>query len=415
MALHHLFRRFTPSLSRRWVIGVFVVVVLAVAASFIRWAGPVPPLDLVGVGVDGQFQDTLRLPAEWGDTATNTPDAVARFPLILGVRNLGRRPVTPERLSLSIPLRYRLTAQSGQELEGRMEAGSPLITYTIRPGFRPIEPERLPAMLPAHDTLWLEVVIPAYYCVSVGDSIPEFVPAPPPPLETMSQVRIFYSFAGGDLGERRTGTLAVRLDSTLLRMDPPDAAPAFDMVNDPTLARPELGSLQRVGSRRSECGEPGSAMELLSTVWETPEGGRFITLDYGGSVRKHLFDLNDDGVIERESWATGADGQFTATRRTALPIPAFLLPVAPAGDYDLARLDSLPPDSLARLDPFRRAMPGPGAVPGGLSGPGADSVRLRAMEDTAPSLESLPEPEIRPAGPLGRPVRIDSLPGGGGR
>ena len=337
-------------------------------ATFIRWQGPAPPLELVALGPEGEFVDTLRVPVEWGDTATTTPDAVARVPLILGVRNLGREPVTPERLSLSIPLQYRLTDRGGGELAGRLEAGSPLITYVLLPGLRPVEPERLPELLPAHDTLWLEVVIPTFYCVAVGDSIPEFVPAPPPPLQPMSDLRIFYSFEGGDLKERRTGTLAVRVDTALLAVDPPEQPPVFPMRTDPELARPDLGPLRRVGSRRARCGEGEAGMELLSTVWETTGGGRFITLDYGGTVRKHLYDLDGDGVIERESWAPAGDA-FTATRRAQLPIPAFLLPPAHTGRYPLARFDSLTADSLRRLDPFRRAMPGPGPVPGDTPAP----------------------------------------------
>lgn len=412
MAFRHLLLRYSPRLGARWIVGLVVVAVLAVAATtFIRWTAPASPLDLVALGPDGRFEDTLRVPAEWADTAATTPDGVVRVPLMLGARNLGRSPVRPEWLSLSVPLRYRLTGTRGGELEGRMESGSPLITYRLEPGLGSVEPRRLPAMLPAHDTLWLEVIIPGYYCVAVADSIPEFVPAPPPPVHSMAEVRIFYSFEGGDLGDRRTGTLTVLMDTTLLAVDPPDPAPTFDMANDPVLAQPELDALILVGSRRSQCGEPGSTMELLSTVWETPAGGKFITLDYGGRVRKHLYDLDDDGVIERESWATGRDHEFTATRRTALPIPEFLLPVAPAGPYDMARIDSLPPDSIARLDPFRRAMRGPGPVPGGLAGPGADSVR-RAGETSgdAATADSLPEPRVRPVGPIGRPVQLDTIP-----
>lgn len=158
-------------------------------------------------------------------------------------------------------------------------------------------------------------------------------------------------------------------------------------------------------------------MELFSTVWETPDGGRFITLDYGGKVRKHMYDLDNDGVIERESWSTGPSSEFTATRRTALPIPSFLLPETASGGYDMARLDSLPPDSAARLDPFRRAMEGPGALPGGPMGPGADTLRRARAEAVVrgPAADTTsPEPgparaAPRPAGPLGQPVQLDSV------
>ncbi|MFP4623872.1 MAG: hypothetical protein ACLFRX_06810 [Gemmatimonadota bacterium] len=427
MGVRHLLFRITPRLDGRWLVAVLVVAVVVVAATFIRWSGPAPPLDLLALGPEGRFADTVEIPAAWGDTATATPDAVARVPLMLGVRNRGREPVRPERLSLSLPLRYRLTGEAGKELDSRLDPGSPLITYTLRSGLGRVEPERLPVMLSGHDTLWLEIVIPSYYCISLADSIPEFVPAPPPPVHTLRELRIFYSFAGGDLGERRTGTLAVRLDTALLDVEALPRPPSFEMENDAEAARPELRALTRVGSRKTSCGEPGSAMELLSTVWETPDGGRFITLDYGGKVRKRLYDLDGDGVIERESWAPGGSDRFTATRRAALPIPEFLLPIAPGGTYDMTAIDTLPADSITRLDPFRRAMRGPGEVPGGVLGPGTDSAARalldpRSADTTAtgtertPTLEELPEPRIRPAGPLGRPARPDTVPpdtGGG--
>ncbi|NIP79494.1 MAG: hypothetical protein GWM90_09875 [Gemmatimonadetes bacterium] len=406
MEFRHLLLRLSPRLDGRWLLGLLLVGALVAAASFIRWSGPAPPLHLLALGPEGQFRDTLRVPASWGDTAVTTAGAEVRVPLILGVRNAGTRPVRPATLSLSVPLRYRLLAAGGEELTVRSVPGSPLVTYILETGLGPVEPQRLPTLLPAHDSVWLEVVIPSYYCVALADSIPEFVPAPPPPLRTLSDVRLFYSFEGGDLGERRTGTLTVLMDTTLVDVSMPDPPPSFPMEIGPA-AGPPLGALRYAGSRRTMCGEPESPMELLSTVWETAEGGRFITLDYGGKVRKHLFDLDRDGVIERESWDPDGDGTFEATRRARLELPGFLLPASPAGRYDMARFDTLPNDSLARLDPFRRAMPGPGPVPAAVP----DSVPARAPARTGlPSMDSLPQPRIRPTAPLGRPVPRDTTP-----
>jgi hypothetical protein len=405
MALRHILLRLSPRLDRRWLIGLLVLGAVALGVRYVQWDGPAPPLDLVALGPEGGFGDTLRVPTDWGDTATTTPGAVTRVPLILGVRNRGTRAVQPARLALSLPVRYRLTGSGGQPLDVDIQPGSPLATYLLETDTGPIEPGRLPALLARHDTLWLEVVIPSFYCVAVGDSIPEFVPAPPPPVASLSDVRIFYSFEGGDLSERRTGTLAVRIDSSLLRVEIPATPPTFAMQNDPVAAQPALGSLQLVGSRRTMCGEPEAPMELLSTVWETPDGGRFITLDYGGRVRKRLYDLDGDGVIDRESWDPSGQGAFTATRRARLPIPEFLLPVVGSGRYDMARLDSLSADSLARLDPFREAMPGPGPLPAAAdSGPGRPRL---------PPAESLPEPVID-RGLLGQPVTAPPPPDTGG-
>ena len=399
MAIRHLLQRLSPSLDRRWLLALLILGLIALAASFIRWGQEGPPLELVALGPEGEFSDTVRIPASWSDTSTTTPDAVARVPLILGALNPGVDPVRPAELVLSLPLRYRLTGTGRQELEGDVDPGSPLIRYALDPELGPVQPGRLPALLPALDTLWLEVVIPRYYCVALADSIPEFVPAPPAPLGTLSEVRMFYAFRGGDLTERRTGTLLVRLDSSIL--DVPIAAdlPSFEMEADSQAAQPELGALIYAGSRKSRCGAPEDPMELLSTVWETPSGGRFIALDYGGAVRKHLYDLDADGVIERESWDPDGDGDYEATRRAQIPIPEFLLPRTPATGYDLTRLDTLPPDSLARLDPFRGAMQGPGPVP---MVP-ADSPAV--IEP--PSPDTLPTPSVRRDGPLGRPVQLD--------
>jgi hypothetical protein len=390
MALRYLIQRFSPELDGRWLIVLLVVGAAVGAASFVRWGGPAPPLDLVAVGPGGSFQDTVDIPPEWADTATHTPGGAVRVPLILAVRNRGLQPVRPGRLTLSLPLRYRLHGRTREDLESRVEPGSPLIRYTLATGLGPVQPGRLPALLPAHDTLWLEVVLPTYHCVALADSLPEFVPATPPPLATLADVRIFYSFDGGDLEERRTGTLSVRLDTTMIDVATVDAPPSFPMRVDPALASPDLGALTLVGNRSSRCGEVEDPMEILSTVWETPGGGRFITLDYGGSVRKHLYDLDADGIVERESWDPDGDGRFDATRQARLPLPEFLLPARPSAAYDLARFDSIPADSLARLDPFRRAMLWPGPVPG-------------AAADTAPS-RAAPPPSG--GGPAGVPVQL---------
>ena len=419
MAIRHLLQRLSPSLDRRWIIALVVLAVLAViATTFVRWKGPLPPLRLVALGPQASFQDTVAIPASWADTTAEDPDVVARFPLVLAVVNPGFRAVQPERLELSLPVRYRIAAP-GEDIEPRVDPSSPLVTYALRPGLGVLHPQRLPELLPAYDTLWLEVVIPSYYCVSVADSIPEFVAAPPPPLGSMKDVRIFYSFEGGDLDRRLTGVLGVTLDTMAMRRVMPPQPPSFPMETGREVAAPDLGTLRYVGSRQATCGDPADPLEILTSVWENPGGARFYALDYGGAVRKHFYDLDGDGILDRESWDPDGDGVFDATRRARLPVPAFLLPRAPSR-YDLAALDSLPPDSLARLDVFRRAMTGPGPMPR------ADSAALRAAAATgqpapAPGAgpvfapgDTLPRPVIRPprpSGPLGTPVRPDSIGG----
>lgn len=409
MALRHLLLRLSPRFSRGWVAVAVVVVVAVVVGVYVRWTGPAPPIALLALGPEAEFRDTVRLPAEWADTATHTPDAVARFPLILGARNLGRRAVSPGRVAISVPLRYRITGPDGADLPARADGASPLVTYTLEPRFRPLEPDRLPSMLPGLDTLWLEVVIPSYYCVTVGDSIPEFVPASGHPLGSISEVRLFYSFEGGDLAERRTGTLVIGLDTTALATTPAPALPASPMRIDPRAANPDLGEMAQVGTRRSRCGEPGSPMDLLSTVWESAGGGRMITLDFGGRVRKRLYDQDGDGVIERESWAPDGDA-FTATRRTRIPIPEFLLPVTP---------DTAPsPDSTATGPGPSGARPpaDSGETPAGTrDSAGPAPARDSASHDSARAPDNLIVPDIQPVEPLHRrtPDTIPPDTGGG--
>lgn len=318
--------RLRPRFDRRWLIGLAVALVVVVVVRSIPERITGPPLHLVALGPDGSFRDTLPVPASWRDTTAAV--GTARVPLVLGVRNTGERAGRPARLSLSLPARYRLVDPDGG-MEAGLEVGSPLVTYTMDTGLKPVEPGRLPTLLPAVDTVWLEVVIPSFHCVTLGDSVPEFIPAPSPPMATMSDVRIFYSFEGGDLPQRRTGMLTVRLDTALLDVEMPEPPPSFPVVTDTALATPDVGELRFAGSRRSECGDPQAPVVLQSTLWLTEQGGRVLVLEHGGTVRKRLYDLDADGVVERESWDANGDGTFEATRRTRLPTPEFLLPVGP--------------------------------------------------------------------------------------
>jgi hypothetical protein len=409
--MRHTTYRMTPRFDPRWLLVLLAVGAVVAAFAFVRLGSPEPRLELLALGPDGEFEAELVLPADWGDSSTVTAEAPARFPLILAVRNDGFRAALPERLSLSLPVRFRLVGPGGEPLPGRIEVGTPLITYTIQTRTGPVAPGRVPVMIPGFETLWLEVVIPRYHCVTLGEGIPEFVPAEPPPLGVVSRFRVFYSFAGDDLEERQTGTLDIQVDTTLLVVQPPPTPPTFPVESDSALAHPELGPLVHVGSRLSECGEPDAPMELLSTVWETEGGARLITLDYRGVVRKHLYDLNGDGIVDRESWDPEGDGRMTATRRAQLPVPEFLLPVQPDLGFDLAAFDGLPPDSLERLDPLRGAMAGPGSVPGVRAAPRRPGDELEpepaplTPAPAAPPGTPQPDPPAQPPAPPAQPAQ----------
>jgi hypothetical protein len=395
--MRHLFLRFSPRFDFRWVVGLILAGIIVAGLAFVRWTQPGPILELLVLGPDGQFHETLEVPAAWGDTSTVTPDGVARYRVIFGLRNSGYTMGHPHRLVLSVPARYRLVGPGGEALDGVADPTSPLVRYELDPRLGGVEPQRLPVLLPAFESLWLEVVIPRYYCVEVADSIPDFVPAPPPPLNAMSQVRLLYVLEDSTVEERWSGTVTLQLDTSLMVVAMPPRPPTFGMEVNPDLAQPDLGQLVEAGRREVQCGEPEAPMHMVSTIWESESGARLITLEYGGEVRKHLYDLNGDGIIDRESWDPEGRGRFTATRRAQLPIPDFLLPPPTGVRYDMAAFDDIPPDSLARLDPLRGAMPGPGALD--IRRPDAPAPVV------APPREELPEPQVRrPPQPLGRPI-----------
>jgi hypothetical protein len=419
--MRHVAARFVPRLDGRWAIALVAAGLVVAAATFVRWGDPVVEMELLALGPDGQFHDQLDVPADWADTATTTTDAVVRFPLILGVHNIGHTAGRPERVILRIPARFRLAGPGGEELPARIDAATPLVSYRLQPRLGPVEPGRLPTLLPGLETLWIEAIVPRYYCVGLGEGVPEFVPAPAPALGAMSQVRIFYALEGSDLRERQTGVLELRLDTARMAVPMPEQPPTFAVETDAAAARPEMAPLRLVGSRQVQCGEPEAPMEMLSTVWETEGGARLITLDHAGTVRKHLYDLDGDGIIDRESWDPEGNGRFTATRRARLPIPEFLLPPPTGAAYDMGRFADIPPDSLARLDPYARAMRGPGPVPI-VTGPdplpervdpprpaapaplGAPAAAPPAPATAEPAPPAQPTPPVRRGAPLGRPV-----------
>jgi hypothetical protein len=313
----------SPSFELRWFVAFFVVVAIVIVIWSSPRSHPPESIELVVLGSDGLFRDTLQVPASWDDTTL--PERLVRVPLVLGVRNSGTDAARPETLSLSLPGRYRLADRNGG-LEVTASSGSPLITYSLATGLDPVEPRRMPRLVPALDTLWLEVRVPAYYCIALADSVPELVPATVPPRATLGDVRILYAFEGGDLTARSTGILTVRLDTALLDLPAVAQPPTFPVVLDSATADPGQIGFRLAGRRTIECGEPHNPLELTSAVWVAAGGGRMIALEYGGRVRKRLYDLNGDGIIDRESWDSDGDGVFEATRQARLPTPAFLLP-----------------------------------------------------------------------------------------
>jgi hypothetical protein len=390
-------QRFVPSFNFRFLLPILLLGgAVALAATFVRWGDPIVELDLVILGPDGQFHESLELPNDWADTDVATTDGVVRFPLILAVRNVGHDVARADRLVLRLPARFRLTGAGGEDLGARFDPATPLVTYVLETGLDRVEPGRLPTLLPVHESLWLEVIIPRFYCVALAEAIPEFIPAPAPPQASMSDIRLFYALESRNGTGRQTGVMGLRFDPAHLAVAMPAQPPSFPMISDTVAARPELAALRLVGSRQVRCGEPEAPMEMLSTVWETEGGARLIALDYAGAVRKHLFDLNGDGVIDRESWDPEGTGRFSATRRASFPTPEFLLPPRETREFDMATFEGIPEDSLARLDPLRAAMRGPGPPP----------IAFQPRRDT-----DAPMPAAPGAATPGEAMPRDAIPG----
>lgn len=317
-------------------------------------------LELMALGADGRFATSITIPPHWAQEGGLEPGAVIRVPLILSVRNIGKEAAPPTRLELSLPTRYRLSRGDGRPLPSEYVPGTPLIRYSIGvPAMRGTAGS-IAGYQPVLDTIWLEPIIPSFHCIALSDSVPDFVPSPPAPVEAIARVRIFYSFSSEELEQRQTGLLAVQLDSKLLKLETPAPPPVFPTeYYDPQAPRPGVTELYYRGSRRSFCGEPQDPIEILSTLWETPEGGRFFVLDYGGAPRKYLFDLNRDSIIELELWDASGSGKFDARRRARLPIPSFLMPPAEIAPMDGSILASLTPEQLLALDRYGRTLAKP--------------------------------------------------------
>lgn len=358
--MREVLKRFRTGGRRRWVLAAFgaaaaIWVVFQLLPSRARGVS----LELMALGADGRFADDVAIPNHWADT-TGAGGAILRVPLILAVRNSGRESAPPTRLELSLPARYRISRSDGRPLQAEYVAGTPMVRYWLDVPATKAVTGAVAGYLPVLDTVWLEPIIPSFYCITLADSVPDFVPSPPAPVEAISRVRIFYSFTGEELGQRQTGLLAVSLDPDLLEQEVPPPPPVFPThYGEAGLPRPALSGLNYVGSRHALCGDPQDPIEILSTLWETPEGGRLFVLDYGGAPRKYLYDLNRDSIIELEAWDASGTGKFDARRQARLPIPAFLMPPQAPPQYDPSIFASLPPEELLALDRYSQVLEAP--------------------------------------------------------
>lgn len=344
-------QRFGIRLGRGWTTLLLLAAVLVGAAY---WVGPLrsfPAEFELAVIDDGTLTQQATLPG------VRTPQGAVQFALPLAMRNTGARPGAPARVALSVPAQYRVFTRSGM-LPMEVSQGVPLRRYVVDVRTRAVPPDSAPFRLPGLDTIWLEADLPRYYCTLQANDVPEFVPAPRFDAATLGNVRIFYSVRDAASETRTTGVLAVQLPPELLQSTPAPMPPTFrTFIEEPEAQVPEFGSLVNAGTRRALCGDPQSAIELYTALWETRTGGRIHVVHVYGAERKRIYDLNADGVAELETWDGDGDGRFEARSEARYEIPAFLSPLPPR-DPSMLEPDPVPPDS-AFLAVFRNTAAGP--------------------------------------------------------
>jgi hypothetical protein len=375
------------------------------------WIGPLRPLPA-----------QIELLAVAGDVAVSQVRAEPRrtaqggvvFAVPLAVRNVGAQSARPRRLVLNVPAYFRLTSERGQ-LKGEVTAGVPLRRYVVELPAPRLDPGAATQRLPGLDTIFLEPDLPRYYCELQGVQVPEFMPAPRYDATTLSDVRIFYSFAGTAGPERHTGVITVQLDPALLQVTPAALPPAFRTeLEEPEARAPDLGPLSFAGARAAVCGDPEQPIQVYTVQWDGRDGGRMHVVFVDGEPRKRLYDLNRDGIVDLETWDASGDGRFEARRDARYAVPEFLLPLPPR-DPSLIEPDPVPPDS-AWLALFHRHADGPTRFAGSSLTPhpqitAADTVSTDTTVVTRPD-ESLADlADVTPATPEFLALFADTLAG----
>lgn len=401
-------------------LAVFILLIGAFIAA-VLWIGPdrgAPArLELLALDANGDYTADLALDSA-SAAPSRTPGRSLRFPLVLGVRNVGATPERPTALYLSVPGHLRLLDGAGQRLPSRRAAGSPLVRYRVELDPVEIEPAATAVPLGGADTLWLEPALPEYYCSLLSEGVPEFEAAPALDPEHASRVQVFYAFEPSS-SARQAGLLALTVDPRLLRAEPAPAPPIFRTTYYETAAPvPSLGRLTMVGDRTESCGEPDLPADIHSVLWETEAGGRVFVVYTGGEPRKHLFDLDRDGVIEREMWDRDGDGRLDASRDARFRTPSLLLPIPTDAEW-LAGIEPARPDS-AWLRNFYNVAAGPfrflrthddtaGAPPGTTAGQVATpSPSAPTPGAVTPETAPAPGAAAQGAGETGRAAAADN-------
>ncbi|HEX2166984.1 MAG TPA: hypothetical protein VHG09_07050, partial [Longimicrobiales bacterium] len=331
-------QRFGIRIGRGWAVLFLIAGGLLLGAY---WLGPLRPIPahLQMLAIEGNVA-IERVAVE----PRRTPQGGIIFPIPIAVRNVGAQEARPSAVVLSVPPQFRISTTRGR-ITGNVTPGVPLRRFPIALERTEIEPDSQTQVLPGLDTIYLEPDLPRYYCTIHGPQIPEFISAPEYDPQTLSDIRIFYSFDDALGPERQTGLLTVELDPQLLDVAPAPNPPTFPtVIQAPEARAPETGTLLFDGARTAHCGDAERPVELYTTAWETLDGGTVLVVYVDNVGRKRLYDMNGDGIIELETWDSDGDGRFEARREARYAIPDFLMPLPPR-DPSMAGPDPLPADS----------------------------------------------------------------------
>ena len=398
-------QRFGLNIGRGWMVLFLIGGALLLGAY---WIGPLRPIpaQLQLLAIDG----AVAVP-QIAVQPRRTADGGIVFPIPVAARNVGAQTARPASVVLSVPPQFSIATPRGR-VKGAATAGVPLRRYSIALGQPLLLPDSQTTLLPGLDTIYVQPDLPRYYCNAQEARIPEFTPAPRYDAQTLSNVRIFYSFQDAGRSERQTGLLSVQIDPALLEVRPAPNLPIFPTtVEMPEATAPETGVLLFAGARTAHCGDPELPVELYTTRWETMSGGRVFVVYIDNVGRKRLYDMNGDGIIELETWDGDADGLFEARREARFAVPEFLVPLPPR-DPSMIRPDPVAPDERW-LALFHRAAQGPyrfarsslvAHPPVAVADTAAADTAAAALADARPAATSPAAPgedlsDVRPATP----------------
>jgi hypothetical protein len=331
-----------------WLAGIGIPVLLVTLVWY--WLRPrSSPLELIVYDAAGRFGNQADL-----SPLPNDPEngGRPRLPLLLAVRNTGTRSASTGAMVLYLPSWLHLERDDGTPYDAETEGGNPLLRYRIAFGPVRVEARRFPVVVPGRERIWLRPFASPYHCALDDEGRPIFLSAPSLDPALLADATIFWVVEETGSARRSTGTLELQMDPSLFDVEPALMPPEFPAsVLPPDVARPDLASLPVEGRRTSSCGLMIEPLTLQSTVYQAGEAGRIIALTVADTVKRLLFDMDGDKIVEAEAWDRAGTGRLDTVRRARYAIPEFLLPPPPPPPPPPITPDSVPADTLQAAPP----------------------------------------------------------------